>query len=214
MINIELNPFSKKPDQPSSSPDANQNANQPFNDLSVPPTDSVISMQKQGLSNHQIIEYLQRQGYAPEQIFEAMNQANIKGNIEQTGLSQMNQPNQMQMPPAPGVSNHSEDVEKIAEAIIEEKWNILSKHVNKIVEWKDKTESKINKMEQEFEDMKKNFESLHSSILGKVSEYDQNIVNLGVEIKAMEKVFQKILPTLTDSVNELSRISKDMKEKK
>jgi hypothetical protein len=29
----------------------------------------------------------------------------------------------------------------------------------------------------------------------------------------MEKVFQKILPTLTDSVNELSRISKTFKEK-
>jgi hypothetical protein len=63
------------------------------------------------------------------------------------------------------------------------------------------------------DDLKKNFDSWHGSILGKVSEYDHNIVNLGVEIKAMEKVFQKILPTLTDSVNELSRISKTFKEK-
>ena len=212
MIFIELNPFAKKPEQETNT--QNNQPNQNFNDLSVPPTDSVISMQKQGLSNHQIIEYLQRQGYAPEQIFEAMNQANIKGNIEQPGLLQMNQPNQMQMPPGPGFQDHNENIEKIAEAIIEEKWNVLSKHISKIVEWKDKTESKINKIEQEFVDMKKNFDSLHHSILGKVSEYDQNIVNLGVEIKAMEKVFQKILPTLTDSVNELSRISKNMKDKK
>jgi hypothetical protein len=209
-----MNPFNKK-SQPE---DFSQGSQASFNDISVPPTDSVIAMQNQGLSNNQIIEYLQRQGYAPEQVFEAMNQANVKGGIE-NNFSQGNSflPNQMSNPPMPsqgmGYSNDNEHIERVAEAIIEEKWNELSKHISKIVEWKDKTEAKINKIEQEFVDMKKNFDSLHSSILGKVSEYDQNIVNIGVEIKAMEKVFQKILPTLTDSVNELSRISKTIKEK-
>ncbi len=43
-------------------------------------------------------------------------------------------------------------------------------------------------------------------------EYDQNILNVGTEIKVMEKVFQKVLPTLTENVNELSRITKGMKK--
>ena len=33
------------------------------------------------------------------------------------------------------------------------------------------------------------------------------------QIKALEKVFQKILPTLTENVNELSRITQDIKGK-
>lgn len=205
MITIELNPFNKKQEENNFNPQ-----NQNTTDLSVPPTDSVLSMQQQGLSNNQIIEYLQRQGYAPEQIFEAMNQSSVKGSIENMQPPGFDTNNSMDIQDVGGDSDY---IEKIAEAIIEEKWNVLSKHISKIVEWKDKTETKINKIEQELVDMKKNFESLHSSILGKVSEYDHNIVNLGVEIKAMEKVFQKILPTLTDSVNELSRLSKNMKEK-
>jgi prefoldin subunit 5 len=213
VIKIELNPFNKK----SQTEDLSRGSQAPLNDTTVPPTDSVIAMQQQGLSNNQIIEYLQRQGYAPEQVFEAMNQASVKGNIE-NNFSQnppLNNPppsNSFQTDEV-NFSNDSEKIERIAEAIIEEKWNELTKHITKIIDWKDKTESKINKIEQEFTDLKKNFDSLHNSILGKVSEYDNNIINLGVEIKAMEKVFQKILPTLTDSVNELSRISKTMKEK-
>lgn len=205
-------------------------------DLSSPPTDHVISMQQQGLSNNQIIEYLQRQGYTPEQVFEAMNQASVKGSVENMGQEifddnmqqpqqmppqgppqQFSQPQQppmggMEMPMDMGQSNISENIERIAETIIEEKWNELSKHINKIIDWKEKTEGKINKIELQFDDLKKGFDSLHEALLGKVNEYDQNIIHLGVEIKAMEKVFQKILPTLTDSVSELSRITKGMKK--
>jgi len=34
-----------------------------------------------------------------------------------------------------------------------------------------------------------------------------------IEIKAMEKVFQQILPSLTENVTELSKITKSMKKK-
>ncbi|KHO46743.1 MAG: hypothetical protein QS98_C0001G0002 [archaeon GW2011_AR3] len=106
-----------------------------------------------------------------------------------------------------------EKIEEIAEAIIEEKWNELVKNVNKIIEWKDKTESRITQLEQRMNDIRADFETLHKGILGKVGEYDQNLTNLGAEIKAMEKVFSKILPTFTENVNELSRLAKDLKMK-
>jgi hypothetical protein len=63
------------------------------------------------------------------------------------------------------------------------------------------------KLEQQFQDLKADFQSLHKALIGKVNEYDQNILNVGTEIKAMEKVFQKILPTFTENVSELSRIT-------
>ena len=40
-----------------------------------------------------------------------------------------------------------------------------------------------------------------------ISEYDENLINVGTEIKTMEKVFSKVLPSLTDSVNKLQRFS-------
>ena len=45
-------------------------------------------------------------------------------------------------------------------------------------------------------------------MMGKISSYDQNLVDVGTEIKAMEKVFQKVLPNLTESVNKLDRMTK------
>lgn len=121
---------------------------------------------------------------------------------------------QMPLPPqfSPEMISQDERIEELAEAIIDEKWKELTKNIDKIIDWKEKTESKINIIQQEFADIKKNFESLHDAILGKVSEYDQNIISLGSEIKAMEKVFQKLLPTFTENVNELARITKTMKK--
>ena len=47
--------------------------------------------------------------------------------------------------------------------------------------------------------------------MGKISEYDQNIIDVGTEMKAMEKVFQKVLPSLTENVNKLERMTKSSK---
>ncbi|MCF7860926.1 hypothetical protein K9M79_01680 [Candidatus Woesearchaeota archaeon] len=117
------------------------------------------------------------------------------------------------MGPSGGSDSMSERIEEIAEAIIDEKWDQLIKNVNRIVEWKTVTEAKLSRMDQEFNDLKGNFDSLHKAIIGKIGEYDKNILSVGTEIKAMEKVFQKVLPTFTENVSELSRITKIMKKK-
>ncbi|MBR9699684.1 hypothetical protein GOV09_04465 [Candidatus Woesearchaeota archaeon] len=101
-----------------------------------------------------------------------------------------------------------ERVEEIAEAIIDEKWNNLMKDINKVIEWKEQTETVLNTVIQEIKNLKERFESLHKGILGKISEYDQNLTNVGSEIKAMEMAFQKILPTFTENVNKLERYTK------
>ncbi len=183
----------------------------------TPPVEKVIAMRQQGFSNNQITTYLQREGYPPDLIFDAMNQANIKQGVEAgptAGVQEMPAPMEAApaYEPAPAEIDTTR-IEEITEAIIDEKWNELVKNINKIVDWKDKVESRINSMEQELKDLKVNFNSLHEAILGKIGEYDNNITNLGADIKAMEKVFQKILPGLTENVNELSRISKGFKKK-
>lgn len=209
------------------------------------PVDRVISMRQQGLSNNQITESLQRDGYETHQIFDAMNQADIKigASLSEPGMQspfpEQNQGNQgldegydqgynpqaspASMPrPAPepeprefGGGGYSEEkVEEIAETIIEEKWSEFMSSVQKIIEWKDKTETRINTLEIKFKELKSEFDKLHSAVLEKVGEYGKSIENVGIEIQALEKVFQKVLPTFTENVNELSRISKEFKKSK
>lgn len=184
------------------------------------PVDAVNSMKQQGMSNNQIIQELQRQGYNPQQIFDAINMSeptNISaGPINMSGFEQPQMPSMpeqgMGMQAAPSYDSGREKIEEMAEAIIDEKWEELVKSINKIIEWKEKIEGDINRMEQEIKDVKESFNQLHSSIIGKINDYDKNIVNVGTEVKAMEKVFENILPSLTENVGELRRLVKGAKK--
>lgn len=181
------------------------------------PIDKVLGMRQQGLTNNQIIQNLQRLGYDSDQIFNAINQADIKGGVTNApspdfGGGQTPAPEQAPQTVAEDYGADRERIEEVAEAIIDEKWDELVKNINKIIEWKNKSETKISSLEQQFKDLKNDFDKLHQAVIGKIGEYDQNILNVGTEIKVMEKVFQKVLPTLTENVNELSRITKGMKK--
>lgn len=190
------------------------------------PLARIEDMQRKGLTNNQIIQTLQRDGFTSTQIFDALNQANMQpthrmGNV--AGMMNMEpnmmpgmSPGGMPPPPAPmgmppmgpmgGSSN-----EELIEAVIDEKWGELVKSVNKIVEWKESMTSRISKLEQRMDDLKSDYDRLHEAVVGKIGEYDKNILEVGAEVKAMEKVFSKVLPIFTENVAELSRITDKVK---
>lgn len=121
---------------------------------------------------------------------------------------------QFQQAPQQEQDFDKEKIEEVAEAIVEEKWKEKEKEFNKIMEWKEDITTKIVQLQQQMEDLRSSFDSLHKGMLGKITEYDDNLVNVGTEIKAMEKVFSKVLPSLTDSVNKLDRFANSGIKKK
>jgi len=179
------------------------------------PVDQVIAMQQQGLTNNQVIQQLQRQGYQPQQIYDAMAQAEMRGGVEPLPPEMPGQDMQMGGEYAPQQAPHEQPkgFEEIAEAIVEEKWHEFTRELGKLNEWKESTGSRLDKLDQSIADMKSDLDNLHKAIVSKISEYDKNLLDVGTEIKAMEKVFQKVLPELTGSVAELSRITKTVKGK-
>ena len=210
-------------------------------DFSLPPPDSepqapnspveqVVMMKQQGYTNGQITQLLQSQGCSTTQISDAINQGNLSGNFEnarqEIGMSDYGQSNydqpyaQQPQPqnfqPPHEISNpmnmDDERIQEITEAIIEEKWQEFAGDMRKVIEWKDRSEDRIAKVEQQLIDLRLSIDSLTKSIVGKITSYDQNILDVGTEIKAMEKVFQKVLPTLTENVNKLDRMAKGYRE--
>ncbi|MFH0978138.1 MAG: hypothetical protein V1837_02430 [Candidatus Woesearchaeota archaeon] len=187
------------------------------------PVDQVMMMRQQGLTNNQIVQTLQRDGFDSARIFDALSQADLQTGAPQQGYQEMQMQQPMpqeqgydqgqQYPSQAMFGGERERIEEMAETIIDEKWDELIKNINKIVDWKDKTEARLLKNEQEMKDLKESFDKLHKALIGKIAEYDQNILNVGTEIKAMEKVFQQILPTFTENVSELSRITKGIKKR-
>lgn len=105
-----------------------------------------------------------------------------------------------------------DQIDQIAEAIIDEKWKEMKLYIEKIVDWKGKVENRILAVEENQKTLNAQIIGLQKSLLDKVQTYDRHITDVGTEIKAMEKVFQKIIPSLTENVNELSSVVHRMKD--
>ncbi len=172
------------------------------------PISQVAQMQQNGMTNNQIMQTLMRQGYQPQLIYDAMAQAEARKTIEPMEPHAAAPEEQHFGPSEPHPPS-----EAIVEQLIEEKWRELQKDVAKITEFKETISSRIDKLEQGVSDIRADLEGLHKAIVARIGEYDKSLLDVGTEIKAMEKVFQKVLPDLTGSVQELSKITKDMKKK-
>ena len=183
------------------------------------PLAQVRAMRAQGLDNNQIIQALQRDGYTSTQIFDAMSETSLqpvspvpkKTGENMDALSPFPPPPRPSMSPPTSLGPPTTSVEETVEAIIDEKWNELVKDITTIIEWKNQAQNTIVTIEQQFRDLKDQFDKLHQALIAKIGEYDKNILDVGAEVKAMEKVFSKVLPVFTENVAELSRITKDLK---
>lgn len=197
---------------------------------SATPVDRVIDLKRQGLSNVQIIQALQSEGFSQQQILDAMSQADIKSTFEavpgggqmagygqypsyeeQSGYPSAGYP--AAAPSAQSIDEGSmkEKISEVAEAIIEEKWTDLVSNVGRIADWKEKTEARLASMETQISGLRNDFDKLHTAILERITDYEKSITDVGTEIKALEKVFQKILPGFVENVQELSRITSNIK---
>lgn len=192
------------------------------------PTDDVMSLIQQGMNQGQIVQSLKDRGFNSTQIFDAMNQASAKGavgspegNMPAGPAQQPQPPAQHHAPPPPpppsagGFGGQREDggerFEEIAEAIIEEKWHEFSDAFGKLREKQEGQSEDILKIQQVVTDLKGEMDNLHRAIVSKIGDYDQNLLGVGTEIKAMEQVFSKVLPTFTENINELSRVVRKIK---
>src|SRR3989338_7808535 len=77
---------------------------------------------------------------------------------------------------------------------------------------KERTTSYLIATKQEVLRLRDSFERLQHSMIGKSKEYGETITNVHSEMKALEKVFEKILEPLTDNIKELQRLTQDLKK--
>jgi len=248
------------------------------------PTKKVENMKNNGFSEEDIVNSLRNESYSPQQISDAMTQANIRDQIGSPIPQQFPEPpesteeilppgmedyqqsriptlrrqtpsqsrikpnmNQMPEPPAPPhpesayseeepivFSPHpeqrknmfgpvpepsesrgiTEKIEELAESIVQEKWDDLLSSMGDIHLWKENVKTDILSIKQEIVRTQQRFENLQKAILGKVEKYDQDVRNIGSEMRALEKVLEKIIQPLTTNVKELSKITEQLKKKK
>ncbi|MBS3112817.1 hypothetical protein J4418_01930 [Candidatus Woesearchaeota archaeon] len=176
----------------------------------------ILQMRNNAYSNDQIIQQLQEQGYNSQQIYDAMSQANMQnaGPLTDNQIFDGGETYDISEAPAENMQMASirDEIETVAESIIEEKWAEFEDSVKRILDWKVEVETKIDAFSKDVDDLKNNMMNLQKGIFGKINEYDKSITNVGTDIKSLEKVFKDVLPTFTENVQELSRLTKKMKK--
>lgn len=199
------------------------------------PTRRLLNLKKQGKGDEEILDTLKREQFGNQEISSAIDQARIKNEISPSiDLNEVPSPSQEKeeggsqsyMPkrstniqpsiptfaPEPAGRANYEMIEQIAESVVSEKWEDMVKNVGDLRLWKEKVETDLAGVKQEILRVQSRFENLQKAVLGKVSEYSRGITDLNAEIKAMEKVFEKILGPLTKSVKDLEKVTQKVKK--
>ncbi len=117
-------------------------------------------------------------------------------------------------PTAPSKGLDMEMVHEVIEAVVNEKWDEQMGKVGNIAVWKEKITNDVVAIKQELVRLEENFRGLQNAILGKVRDYDTGIKSVYSEMKALEKVFEKILEPLTSNIKDLNRITEELKKVK
>ncbi len=193
------------------------------------PVKEVIDLRNSGMNNDQIINQLRAEGYEFQQIKDALSQAELKAAANNNNTFDVDIPQTPSSPtqnmeapsfetpsfsPAPGmeVKDRSvEEIERILEQIIEEKWGEVEEKLKTMEEWKNKIEKEMEKINTRIDDFKSRIDSIESTLTAKVDEYSKNMQEVSVEMQALDKVMSKLIPTLTDNIKELKELTEKKK---
>lgn len=105
-----------------------------------------------------------------------------------------------------------DEIEELVESVVEEKWRSLMENFGNIGLWKEKVRTDLLSIKQELVRIENRFENLQKAVLGRIQSYDKNITDVGSEVRALEKVLEKILNPLTTNIKELTRITEKLKK--
>ena len=176
-----------------------------------PPVERAMGLQQQGFDQQQTVEALQKDGYNTAQSIDALNQSVPQG-PEPYPQNPSESPPQYQPQGQGGGQQYGyADVEQVAESIAQEKFADLNKEVQKLREDFAGMSAKVDMFSQMTSDLREDVKNLHQALIGKIGDYDKTLLDVGTDIKAMEKVFTKMLPELTTNIQDLDRITKRVK---
>ncbi len=127
---------------------------------------------------------------------------------------------QMQAMPTPQYPSYAspqpqysyEEIQSLVEEVIDERWKEFLSTIGDITMWKVQMSDEQEAIKQEILRQQSRIDSLQSAVLGKVEEYSTGVKEIGLEMKALEKVFEKILEPLSSNIKELNKITETLRK--
>ena len=194
----------------------------------------ISSMLNNGMSQQDIIDSLRQQGYDSTAIKNALLNAFRSNAGKQTAQQPIQQ---MQEEPVQRVQNiqqpsiqenrqtyennnntisnqNLESIQQILEQIINEKWKSSATELNSLRSSVNINTNSIENIKDNLEKLNQRIDSIQNTMVGKTEEYNKTISDVNVELQAFEKVIDRLIPAISDSIKELRDLIDDLKTQK
>ncbi len=194
-------------------------------ETAVPDISGMVSA---GMSDQDIIDSLKQQGYDNSVIRQAlMAKGTQQQQAQQTQTPQVMQPIQqvqqqaidqaVQQPAKQdqskaAMSEESLDtIQAILEQIIEEKWKASSSEVEFLKNSVKKVDDFSHSISEQLDKLSQRVDTIQNMMIGKTEEYNKALMDVNVELEAFNKVIDKLVPAMSDSIKELRDLISNFK---
>ncbi len=168
--------------------------------------DAILEMKKEGYSRSEIIQAMSSQGYTPLEIEEHLARAERSSDEGLYYKESRPVPPPVSAPPPmpePVEMERAEVNEELIESMVEDKVRNVTKNISEFEGWKEKTTTRLDKLEQSMDDLKERLDSLNKALISKIEKGEEQMMDVGTEMKAMQKVFKESIPELTKAISAL-----------
>ncbi len=164
--------------------------------------DAILEMKKEGYTRSEIIQAMSSQGYTPQEIEEHLSRAERVESEPFYHAESVTLPPLSHAPETESMPAAEVDEELIA-SIVEDKLSSATKGLSEIDDWKEKVNSRLDKLEQTVHDLKERVDGFNRALIGKMESNEKQMLDTGTEMKAMQKVFKESIPELTEAISSL-----------
>ncbi len=200
------------------------------------PLKEAAALRSSGMNNEQIINQLKAQGYSFSQIRDALAQLDLRSQI--TSINDLSPIGQAPTAPTSPINTEApvetitaptsaapvsdvggkkldvNEIERILEEIIRERWKEVESEMERFNVWRNKTESMVNSLNDKVKDLKTRLDMIQAQTMQKVEEYGKAITDSKIEIQAVEKAMSKLIPALSDNIQQLRNLVEKGKKSK
>jgi len=132
------------------------------------------------------------------------------------GMEGMGMPmQQQQYPSAPRQAAPEQlinELQRVIEEIIEEKWSTVEDKLNALEVWKAKVEGITNETGNKINALNQRLDLLSQGMIGKTEEFNGTMENVNTEMEAVEKLMGKLVPSLAEEIKELRSVVEKLKK--
>lgn len=190
----------------------------------------VSGMASVGMSDQDIIDSLKQQGYDNSVIRQALMMKDSAQQAAQQSPAQPPPAQTIQQPadtaavqPVQAKQDHSKEalseetldtIQAILEQIIEEKWKVSSSEMEFLKNSVKKVDDFAHAVSEQLDKLSQRVDAIQNMMIGKTEEYNKALMDVNVELEAFNKVIDKLVPAMSDSIKELRDLIGDFTSQK